>query len=142
MLRHPHLLRLGVRSAFKASTKIIAEARACDVTLATGNGCLVVRADVAGTAEPVLLTGVPASAPRFSRDGQSIYYSVITGPREKHDFWKLSSGDSKVSRVTKLEGRRGNIGDQFATDGRFLYFTWRKDDGDIWVMDVATDVRK
>ena len=94
--------------------------------------------------EPVLLppTGVPASAPRFSRDGQSIYYSVITGPREKHDFWKLSLGDSKVSRLTKLEGRRGNIGDQFATDGRSLYFTWREDDGDIWVMDVATDVRK
>jgi len=94
--------------------------------------------------EPVLLgpTGVPASAPRFSRDGQSIYYSVITGPREKHDFWKLSLGDRKVSRLTKLEGRRGNIGDQFATDGRSLYFTWREDDGDIWVMDVATDVGK
>jgi hypothetical protein len=46
-------------------------------------------------------------------------------------------GDDKVSRLTKLEGRRGNIGDRFATDGRYLYFTWQEDDGDIWVMDVV-----
>jgi Tol biopolymer transport system component len=94
--------------------------------------------------EPVLLS--PAAEQvytlRFAPDGQSIYYSVITGPREKHDFWKLSLGDGKVSRLTKLEGRRGNIGYDFATDGRYLYFTWREDDGDIWVMDVATDARK
>jgi hypothetical protein len=50
--------------------------------------------------------------------------------------------DSTVSRLTKLEGRRGNIGGDFATDGRYLYFTWREDDGNIWVMDVVTDVRK
>jgi Tol biopolymer transport system component len=94
--------------------------------------------------EPVLMipTGEPASSLRFSRDGQSIYYSVVTGPREKHDFWKVSLGNGKVSRLTKLEGRRGNIDYDFATDGRYLYFTWREDDGDIWVMDVATDARK
>jgi hypothetical protein len=67
---------------------------------------------------------------------------VITGPRDKHDFWKLSLGNLKVSRLTKLEGRRGNIGYDFAADDRYLYFNWREDEGDIWVMDVATDVRK
>jgi predicted amidohydrolase len=35
---------------FKASTEIVAEARACDVALAAANGCWVVRADVAGVA--------------------------------------------------------------------------------------------
>jgi Tol biopolymer transport system component len=79
---------------------------------------------------------------RFSRDGQSLYYSVITGSRQNQDVWKLSLADRKVSRLTKLEGRRGHIGYKFATDGRYLYFTWREDDGDIWVMDVATDARK
>jgi hypothetical protein len=74
---------------------------------------------------------------RFSGDGQSIYYSVITGPREEQGVWKLSSVDGKVSRLTKLDGRRGNIGYVFATDGRYLYFTWNDDDGDIWVMDVV-----
>jgi predicted amidohydrolase len=34
----------------KAPTELVAEARACDVALATGNGCWVVRADVAGVA--------------------------------------------------------------------------------------------
>ena len=94
--------------------------------------------------EPLLLppTGVQPYLTRFSRDGQSIYYSGIHGPRENHDFWKLSLNDGKVSRLTKLEGRRENIGDGFAADGRYLYFTWREDDGDIWVMDVVKDVRE
>jgi dipeptidyl aminopeptidase/acylaminoacyl peptidase len=75
---------------------------------------------------------------RVSRDGQSIYYSVITGPRDRHDFWKLSLTDGAVSRVTKLEGRRGDISDALAVDDRYLYFAWREDEGDIWVMDVVT----
>jgi Tol biopolymer transport system component len=95
-----------------------------------------------GTPSPLPPTGEEPSKLRFARDGRSIYYSVISGPREKHDFWRLSLADGKVSRLTKLEGRRGNIGDAFATDGRYLYFNWREDDGDIWVMDVATDVGK
>jgi Tol biopolymer transport system component len=94
--------------------------------------------------EPTLMSpaGERVWVHRFSHDGRSIYYSVITGPREKHDFWKLSVRDSKVSRLTKLEGRRGNIGSNFATDDRYLYFTWREDDGNIWVMDVVKDVRE
>jgi Tol biopolymer transport system component len=94
--------------------------------------------------EPVLMvpTSERAYTLRFSHDGQSIYYSVVTGPKEKHDFWKVSLGNGKVFRLTRLEGRRGNIGPNFATDGHHLYFTWREDDGDIWVMDVATDARK
>ena len=94
--------------------------------------------------EPALIarTGDQAYSLRFTPDGQSLYYSVITGPRDRHDFWKVSLGNGKVSRLTKLEGRRGNIGYDFATDGRYLYFTWREDEGDIWVMDVATGDRK
>jgi dipeptidyl aminopeptidase/acylaminoacyl peptidase len=78
--------------------------------------------------EPVLLArmSVPPFSFRVSRDGQ----------------WRLSLGDRKVSRLTKLEGRRGNIGDQFATEGRCRYFTWREDDGEIWVMDVGNDVSR
>jgi hypothetical protein len=55
-------------------------------------------------------------------------------------FWKLSLADSKVSRLAALAERRGGINDEFTTDGRFLYFTWREDEGDIWVMDVDTPV--
>ena len=82
-------------------------------------------------------TAHPPGWTRVSPDGQSIYYSVISGPRENHDFWKLSLGDRKNSRLTQLQGRPGNIGNAFATDDRYLYFTWREDEGDIWVMDVV-----
>ena len=81
-------------------------------------------------------------SPRFSRDGQSIYYGVITGPREEQGVRKLSLVDGKISRLTKLEGRRGTSGYVFSTDDRYLYFTWNDDDGDIWVMDVVKDVRE
>jgi Tol biopolymer transport system component len=75
--------------------------------------------------------------PRFSPDGKSIYYSVVDGPKENQDLWKLSLDRDQVSRLTKLQGRRGTLGAVFTTDGRYLYFTWREDDGDIWVMDVV-----
>jgi Tol biopolymer transport system component len=87
--------------------------------------------------EPVLLLDEPAYTPRFWPDGQSIYYTVITEPRENHDLWKLSLETGKVSRLTQLAGRRGYLGYSFATDGRYLYFTWSEDVGDIWVMDVV-----
>ena len=78
-------------------------------------------------------------SPQFSRDGQSIYYSVLTGPREDHDLWRLSLRDGTMSRLTRLEGVRGRLGSYFSADARYLYFTWNEDEGDIWVMDVAAD---
>ncbi len=88
--------------------------------------------------EPELLLDGQAYTVRFSPDGQSIDYTVITGPPENRDLWRLSLETGRVSRLTKLTGRRGFLGYVFATDGRFLYFTWSEDVGDIWVMDVAT----
>ena len=82
----------------------------------------------------------PGYTPRFSADGQSLYYSVVTGPPENQALWKLSMADGKVSRLTKLEGRRGRLGYVYAADAHYLYFTWSEDDGDIWVMDVMMDV--
>jgi Tol biopolymer transport system component len=89
--------------------------------------------------EPVRLSSAdPSSIFRFSPDGKSIYYSVVGGPKENHDLWKLSLDRGQRSRLTTLQGRRGNLGQAFTTDGRNLYFTWREDNGDIWVMDVVT----
>ena len=90
--------------------------------------------------EPSQLSAQYSRAQRFSPDGKSIYYSVVDGPQENHDFWKLSLDRGGVSRITKLQGRRGKLGYLFGTHGRYLYFTWREDDGDIWVMDVVTKV--
>jgi Tol biopolymer transport system component len=91
--------------------------------------------------EPSLLpsTRERPFSPRVSRDGRSIYYSVITGPRENHDLRALSLADGEISRLTKLAGRRGRLGYFFAADARYLYLTWYEDDGDIWAMDVVPD---
>jgi serine/threonine protein kinase len=91
--------------------------------------------------EPQLLstprTHAP-NAPRFARDGQSIYYAVASGPSENHGIWRLSLRDGTVSRLTRLEGRSGVLGYYFSADARYLYFIWYEPEGDIWVMDVAT----
>ena len=41
--------------------------------------------------------------------------------------------------MSDLAGRRGTLGWGVATDGRFLYFSWAEETGDIWVMDVTND---
>jgi Tol biopolymer transport system component len=75
---------------------------------------------------------------RISRDGQHVYYSVIEGPPEDHDLWRLSLATRQTSRLTRLAGPRGRLGYTFAADDRYVYFTWYEDDGDIWVMDAAS----
>ncbi len=55
------------------------------------------------------------------------------------NLWAKSLHNGREYPVTDLEGRRGDLGWDLATDGQYLYFTWGEDLGDIWVMDVAPD---
>ena len=42
--------------------------------------------------------------------------------------------------MTELVGRQGRVSETcVATNGQFLFFAWREDSGDIWVMDIVTD---
>ena len=110
--------------------------------LAIGRGGSLFRVARDGGEPTRLPTGAHApQTPRVSRDGRSIYYVVASGPREQQDLWQLSLTDGAISRLTRLEGRRGNLGYYFAADARYLYFTWYEDDGDIWVMDVEPERR-
>jgi serine/threonine protein kinase/WD40 repeat protein len=108
--------------------------------VAVQNAGVIHRVPVDGSPPRVLLPkeNHPNSI-RFSHDGRSLYYSVIAGPPEKHDIWRLSLSDAKISRLTALQGRRGRLGYVFSADARYLYLTWYEDDGDIWVMDVQTE---
>jgi hypothetical protein len=72
-----------------------------------------------------------------SHDGRSIYFSVVSGPPEDQDLWRLSLADGKISRLTRLEGRRGTLAYYFAADARYLYVIWREDDSAIWTMDAG-----
>ena len=73
-------------------------------------------------------------AARWSPDGSSIYFV------RDDNLWVVSADGGDEQRLTVLVGKRGLAGGLgLATDGRYLYFTWGLDTGDIWVMDVVTD---
>ena len=74
---------------------------------------------------------------RFSPDGKKLYFAGVGERRD--NLWTFSPGEKDAHRLTDLEGRPGSLGWSLATDGRNLYFTWRDDLGDIWVMDVVRE---
>jgi len=86
--------------------------------------------------ESELLTRGSGAGPRWSRDGQYVYYR---GANETAgNYWRLSVKDRSERPFTNLVGKRGTLGIMLpAEDGKFLYFSWRDDLGDIWVMDVV-----
>jgi Tol biopolymer transport system component len=90
------------------------------------------------------LTKGQSTSPRWSPDGAWIYFTTfrdsggITTQLERPglNIWRVSPDGKSESPVTQLNGRRGYLGWAIATDGRWIYFTWREDVSDIWVMDV------
>ena len=84
------------------------------------------------------LTSSSAGYPRWSRDGNHIFY--IERYERTGNLWALALEDGSERALTDLAGRRGRVGIHgLATDGRYLYFRWQEDFGDIWVMDVVTE---
>jgi TolB protein len=76
---------------------------------------------------------------RWSRDGKRVYFAGRPGTTSQN-LWAVSPEDRTVQAMTDLVGRQGRVSDTcVATDGQFLYFAWREDLGDIWVVDVVTD---
>jgi eukaryotic-like serine/threonine-protein kinase len=74
-------------------------------------------------------------SPIWSPSGARLYFGTAQAPAQ---FWALSLNDRRERLVADLASRRGSLSVQApATDGKSLYFSWRSDVGDIWVMDVA-----
>ena len=75
---------------------------------------------------------------QWSKNGKAIYFRGF-GEREGN-LWVVRP-DERIERpVTDFKGKRGRpvpIG--LATDGKYLYFSWKEDTGDVWVMDVVED---
>jgi len=70
---------------------------------------------------------------RFSRDASRLFYVAAEGG----NLWTVRRDGTDERPVTDFTGRRGAPGvSALATDGRYLYFTWAEDVGDIWTMDV------
>jgi TolB protein len=91
-----------------------------------------------GTPERVSgLSGLSTAAPTWSPDGTRLYVGA-SDPTPR--LWSVSFADRKQRVVADLGGRRGSLSlGPPATDGKSLFFPWRNDVGDIWVMDVAPD---
>jgi Tol biopolymer transport system component/serine/threonine protein kinase len=73
--------------------------------------------------------------PRWSPDGGQIYF--IGAQEREGNLWSVVVNTHRERKLTDFAGRRGSLGSQgLAADGKFLYFAWRDDLGDVWAMDV------
>jgi Tol biopolymer transport system component len=80
--------------------------------------------------------GFESRTSRFSPDGRHVYYLG----RTEDGIWDYSIAERSSRPLANLSGRPGKIGPYaLSTDGRFVYFVWRLDESDIWVMDVEPD---
>ena len=85
---------------------------------------------------PEPLSGPGMSYHAWAPTGDRLYAIGVQGRED--DIWELLADGTERIAAKLAGGRRGHIGTEaFATDGRYLYFTWEDDLGDIWVMDVA-----
>lgn len=89
---------------------------------------------VGGEAE--LLT--QGRSPRWSADGRQVYF--LRTSQEELSARVLTIEDGTDRQLMDFSDKTGDISpDAFDTDGEYLYFAWREDQGDIWVMDVVQD---
>jgi Tol biopolymer transport system component len=94
------------------------------------------RAPASGGAAEQLMEG-PAYYFRWSEDGKHIYF--MGHERGDDDLWALTLEDGTERRLTRFSQKAGSLGGYaLAAGDGYLYFTWRDDLGDIWVMDAAT----
>ncbi|MGD9902179.1 MAG: protein kinase [Vicinamibacterales bacterium] len=91
-----------------------------------------------------VLTRDQATAPAWSRDGRSVYFTTYReAPKASYQLerpglnvWRVSRDGTAEEAVTALGNRRGFIGFNIALDRLHLYFTWREDVSDVWMMDL------
>jgi Tol biopolymer transport system component/serine/threonine protein kinase len=78
---------------------------------------------------------------RWSLDGHRLYF--MGTQRGNNDLWALTLDGRTERRLTRFSQKVGSLGSgALAVDTQYLYFTWRNDLGDIWVMDVVGDDEK
>jgi Tol biopolymer transport system component len=76
----------------------------------------------------------PSSGMGWSSDGGQIYVQTDDA------LWQVPFDRGHPRKVADLTSRRGaTVWPAAAVSGGYLYFAWREDVGDIWVMDVVAD---
>jgi len=79
------------------------------------------------------LTQEDANWSPWSPDGRFLFFGRGT------DIWEVSIDSGDERRLTDFRGRIGQLSRNFDSDGEYMYFVWREDVGDIWIMDVVRD---
>ena len=103
----------------------------------SGNGDITIH-DLDGRQPAVLVQARSAGNSSWSSDGRYLIF------RSAAD--QISSVDAKPRAtsqvVADLSGRRGSVGIYSThSDGKFIYFIWEENLGDIWTMTVASSGR-
>jgi Tol biopolymer transport system component len=87
---------------------------------------------------PQQVTKAPAYYYRWSPDGSRLYFPGTE--RGSNDLWELTVANGRERRVARFPADVGELGRYaLAVSKTHLYFTLRKDVGEIWVMDVVAD---
>jgi len=91
---------------------------------------------------PELVTEGKGWSGIWSPDGKKVYFMAERDGA--WNFWEVSAEGGAERQLTDLPVLIGWTGGGFvggfvgpATDGKYLYFTFREELGDLWVMDVA-----
>jgi Tol biopolymer transport system component len=83
-----------------------------------------------GEAQPFL----DGWSPKWSPDAKRLYF--IARRDGKVNLYEREKGSATERQLTDFVGRAGFLASLDDADSEFLYFTWREDHGDLWVMDV------
>ena len=86
--------------------------------------------------DPILITKMQGRFAKWFPDGHSIVF--VYGA----NLWQATVDGKPARPLTNFVGRRGYLENDPATDGRYVYFSWREDISDIWVMDVVSPGRR
>jgi Tol biopolymer transport system component len=73
-------------------------------------------------------------SPKWSTDAKQMYFAARREGRA--NLFGRETGAKAERQLTDFVGKPGFLDSLADTDGEFLYFTWREDHGDLWVMDV------
>ena len=87
----------------------------------------LLRLPVAGGEAERIVEG-PVWTPRLSPDGKIVFF---TRRPPEGNLWAESLENGNEYQLTNLEGRRGQLGFNLATDGRYLYFHWNDELADL-----------
>jgi Tol biopolymer transport system component len=78
---------------------------------------------------------------RWSPDGTHLYFPG--NQRDNNNLWELTLATGRERRLTRFPPGIGQLGPYaLAASKTHLYFTLRKDVGDIWVMDIIADHKR